>query len=225
MLESFFIVERDKRHEDATRAKMAFLFGGARKESTDSLRDYQRKIAGSARGMEREIRRLDLQEKGMLRELAKHAKESQIDLATSKAKEMVRLRAHRARLRTMKENMTGLSQQLQTVQSSAKMQETIAVTAKMLQGLNARFDVSNVARMLVEFEKQNVLMAQKQELVDETLDSAFEVDGEADATSEAVLDVLQEAGLDLRGRLGGSLGQREEEIGDLDERLQRLRTG
>jgi charged multivesicular body protein 2A len=175
--------------------------------------------------MEREIRRLDLQEKGMLRELAKHAQESQIDLATSKAKEMVRLRAHRARLRTMKENMTGLSQQLQTVQSSAKMQETIAVTAKMLQGLNARFDVSNVARMLVEFEKQNVLMAQKQELVDETLDSAFEVDGEADATSEAVLDVLQEAGLDLRGRLGGTLGLKEEEIGDLDERLQRLRTG
>jgi len=207
---------------------MAFLYGGARKESKDSLRDYQRKIAGSARGMERELRKLDLQEKGMQLELGKHAKESKIDLATSKAKEMVRLRAHKTRLRTMKEHMTGLSQQLQTVQSSAKMQETIAVTAKMLQGLNARFDVTSVARMLMEFEKQNVLMAQKQELIEDTLDSAFEVDGEADATSEAVLDVLQEAGLDLRGKLLGGgktagAASEDDDTGDLQERLQRLR--
>jgi len=207
---------------------MAFLFGGARKESKDSLHDYQRKIAGSARGMERELRKLDLQEKGMQLELGKHAKESKIDLATSKAKEMVRLRAHKTRLRTMKEHMTGLSQQLQTVQSSAKMQETIAVTAKMLQGLNARFDVTSVARMLMEFEKQNVLMAQKQELIEDTLDSAFEVDGEADATSEAVLDVLQEAGLDLRGKLLGGgktagAASEDDDTGDLQERLQRLR--
>ena len=210
---------------------MSFIFGGGRKECKDSLRDYQRKVASSARGMDREMRRLDAQEKGMQRELTKLAQESKIDLATSKAKEMVRLRAHRKRLGTMKEHMTGLSQQLQTVQSSAKMHEIIAVTAKMLTGLNARLDVSSVARMLVEFEKQNVLMAQKQEIVDDTLDSAFEVDGETDATNEAVLDVLQEAGLDLRGRLGnttagiGRIAGDAADGEDLDGRLQRLRMG
>ena len=210
---------------------MAFLFGGQRVESKDTLRDYQRKVASSARGMDREMRKLDLQEAGMKRELSKYAVESKIDLATSKAKEMVRLRAHRKRLSTMKEHMTGLSQQLQSVQSSAKMQEIIAVTAKMLSALNAKLDVSGVARMLMEFEKQNVLMAQKQEIVEDTLDSAFEVDGEADATNEAVLDVLQEAGVDIRGMLGkAGVGQAEDAGAsgggeDLDARLQRLRTG
>ena len=208
---------------------MAFLFGGARPSGKDSLRDYQRKIASSARGMEREIRKLDTQEKGMQQELARCAQDAKIDTATTKAKELVRLRAHRSRLYTMKANMTGLAQQLQSVQSSAKIQETIALTAKMLQGLNARFDAPSVARMLAEFEKQNVLIANKQELVEDTLDSAFEVDGEADATSEAVLDVLQEAGLDLRGRLGkaaaGEASERGANDEDLDARLQRLRTG
>jgi hypothetical protein len=119
----------------------------------------------------------------------------------------------------------GLAQQLQTVQSSAKIQETIACTARMLQTLNARFDAPGVARMLAEFEKQNVLITQKQEIVDDTLDSAFEVDGEADATSEAVLDVLQGVGLDLRGKLGGASKNRveQEDAEDLDKRLQRLR--
>lgn len=206
---------------------MAFLFGGGRPANQDSLRDYQRKIANSARGMEREIIRQDAQESRLQKELLKCAQDSKIELATAKAKEMVRLRAHRARLYTMKEHMTGLAQQLQTVQSSAKMQETIAVTARMLQGLNARFDAPAVARMLADFEKQNVLMTNKQEIVEDTLDSAFEVDGETDATSDAVLDVLQGVGLDLRGRLVGvsqaGRGGESANSDDLDERLQRLR--
>jgi charged multivesicular body protein 2A len=204
---------------------MSWLFGGARPACKDSLRDYQRRIASSARGMEREIKKQDAQELRLQRELGKCAQEGKIEQATTKAKEMVRLRAHRGRLYTMKEHMAGLAQQLQTVQSSAKMQETIAVTARMLQSLNARFDAPSVARMLAEFEKQNVLIANKQEIVEDTLDNAFEVDGEADATSEAVLDVLQAAGLDLRGKLASSRAEQADGLEDLDGRLQRLRTG
>lgn len=204
---------------------MAFLFGGGRPANQDSLRDYQRRIAGSARGMEREIKRQDAQESRLQKELVKCAQDNKIDLATTKAKELVRLRAHRGRLYTMKEHMAGLAQQLQTVQSSARMQETVAATARMLHSLNARFDAPSVSRMLADFEKQNALIANKQEIVDDTLDTAFEVDGEADATNEAVLDVLQGVGLDLRGVLGRTCGggRLAPEEDDLDERLQRLR--
>jgi division protein CdvB (Snf7/Vps24/ESCRT-III family) len=204
---------------------MAFLFGGARPANKDSLKDYQRKITMSVRGMEREIRRQDVQEAKLQRELAKCAQENKIDLATSKAREMVRMRSHRTRLYTMKEHMTGLAQQLQTVQSSTKIQETIATTALMLQGLNARFDAPAVARMLAEFEKQTTLITSKQEIVEDTLDSAFEVDGETDATDEAVLDVLQGVGLDLRGKLGDAREglKQETDAEGLEERLHRLR--
>ena len=97
----------------------------------------------------------------------------------------------------MKTHMTGLSQQLHMVHSSNKIQETLSTTSRMLQGLNSRMDISSVHRMLVDFEKQNVLITNKQEIVDETLDSAFEVDGEQEATNDAVLGVLEEAGLDI----------------------------
>lgn len=204
---------------------MAFLFGGARKSGQESLKEFQRQIQTSARGMEREAMRLDRKEKLLQAELAKHGKEGKMEQATNKAKEMVRLRAHRSRLYKLNENMTGLANQLQTVQSSQKIQETIALTVRMLQGLNARFDASSVAHMLAEFEKQNVLMGNKQEIIDDTLDGAFEVDGELDATSEAVLEVLEEAGLDMRGKIG-SVGRTEGSQvpdEDLEARLQRLR--
>lgn len=210
---------------------MAFLFGGSRPSGKDSLRDYQRQIASNARGMDREVARLDLQEKSLQRDLAKCAAENKIDTATIKAREMVRLRAHRTRVQSMKGHMTGLAQQLQTVQSTTKIQETIATTARMLQGLNARFDAGSVARMLAEFEKQNILMANKQEVVEDTLDCTFEVDGEQEATNEAVLTVLQEAGLDVQNRLKGPTGGGMAQQAVLDDgesfeaRLQRLRPG
>jgi charged multivesicular body protein 2A len=208
---------------------MSWLFGGARQANQDSLRDYQRKVAASARGMDREIGRMDTQEKRLQQELAKHAStEGKLELATTKAKELVRLRAHRARLYTMKGHLTGLAQQLQTVQSTTKIQETLAITAHMLQGLNSRVDAGSVMRMLAEFEKQNILMTNKQELMDDTLDSTLEVDGEQDAMTDAVLDVLQEAGLDINARLARPFSAKNMEEkagldGDLENRLQRLR--
>lgn len=208
--------------------EMAFIFGGARPTCNDSIRDYQRKVANSARGMEREIARMDAKESAMQKELKKYATtDGKLELATTKARELVRMRAHRARLYTMKGHLTGLSQQLQTVQSTSKIQETLAITARMLQGLNARFDTGSVMRMLAEFEKQNLLMANKQEIVEDTLDSTLEVDGEQDAMTDAVLGVLQEAGMDLSSTLGrsntcqkSSDAVRDE---DLEGRLQRLR--
>jgi hypothetical protein len=74
-------------------------------------------------------------------------------------------------------------------------------------------------------------MTNKQEIIDETLDGAFEVDGELDATSEAVLEVLEEAGLDMRGKIGavGRTGGVKDgqpvDDEDLETRLQRLRPG
>jgi len=208
--------------------KMSFLFGGARPANQDSLKDYQRKITGSARSMEREIQRQDAQEQGLKRQLAECAKSNKLEIATIKAKEMVRLRAHRSRLYTMKEHMTGLAQQLQTVQNSSKIQETMAQTARMLQNLNTKFDAGAVAAMLREFEKQNILMTNKQEIVDDTLDCAFEVDGEQDSTNEAVLEVLQDVGFDVKSRLSdaakntASLAD-ETSMENIETRLHRLR--
>lgn len=180
---------------------MAFLFGGGRASNPDTIKDYQRRVSGNARGMEREISRLDLKEGLLQKELNKHAKESKMEAATAKAKEIVRLRAHRERLRTVRTQMTGLAQQLQSVQSSNKVQEMIAGTVHMLHSLNQRLDAGGVSRMLVEFERQSVQMQAKQELVDDALDAGFEADGEQEDCNEAVIGVLEEVGLDMRAML------------------------
>ena len=203
--------------------RMSFLFGGARPKAQDTFRDYHRKAASNARGMEREIARLNKDELSLQSELKKCGVEGRMDAATIKAKELIRLRSHRSRLQTMRSHMLGLSQQLQTMDTSTKMQDTLCGTAKMLQSVNARFDAASISRMLGDFERQNVLLKEKQEIVEECMESSLEVDGELDATSDAVLGVLQEAGLEIGSRLGPVGGSTGAE--DFDARLQRLRAG
>lgn len=203
---------------------MAVFFGGARKQSNDSIRDFQRRVASNARGVERDIARLDQQETLLQRALAGCAKDtSKLGVATAKAQEIVRLRAHRSRLYTVKAHMTGLSQQLQTVQSSGKIQETIAMTGQMLQALNGKFDAAAIARMLADYERQNVQMTAKQELVDDALEAGFEADGEREDCNQAVADVLTEAGLDAAARLARREPVVSPAESDIAARLERLR--
>ena len=207
---------------------MSFFFGGARPSGADALKGYQRDVAGQARSIEREISRLSQQERVMTQELMKLGKENKMDLATLKARELIRLRAHRKRLYVMKSHMSGLAQQLQSVNSTSKIHEIVAKSTHILQCINSRLDAVSVQRMLAEFEKQNLMMSSKQEITEEGLDSAFEVDGEQDATDDAVITVMQEIGLDLSSYMAAKTSNalpamQEVSTHDLEERLQNLR--
>lgn len=208
---------------------MSCLFGGARKTNVDTIKGFQRKVTSDARGMDREIARIDAREAILQRDLTKCAKENNISTATVKAKEIVRLRAHRARLHSFKGQMGGLAQQLQEVHTTGKIQESVGSAVHMLHTLNTRMDAAVVARMLTEFEKQNVQMKLKQELMEEALDEGFEADGEQDDCNTAVIAVLEDVGLDARAQLDlrsrGSLAREPTASeDDIASRLERLRT-
>jgi len=206
---------------------MSFVFGGAKRENTQTVRDYQRKVAWNARGMDREVAKLDQREGVLRKELAWCAKEGKMDAATGKAKEIVRLRAHRERLRSVGSHMTGLAQQLQSVHTTGKVQEMISDTVGMLHTLNGKLDAVGVARMLADFERQSTQMQAKQELMQDALDSGFEADGEAEDCNEAVINVLEEVGLDMRSQLGGAAARAQPAVPvneeELAARLERLR--
>ena len=200
---------------------MAFLFGGARQP--ENLKDFQRQVSSSARGSGREVEKLMGQEKAMLGEIKKRGKLNDLIGAQQKAKELIRLRAHKSRLVSMQTNLTGLSQELGQVHTSQKTAELMGKTTRMLQLLNTGLDVRGVYSMLREFEKQNVLMKEKQEVLNETLDSAFEADDEQEASDNALEQVMQEVGLDIR--MGAVAVDRPVAESDLEGRLERLRVG
>lgn len=193
------------------------------------MRALQTQVRSSVRASDREISRLDRDEKVLLAQLKKCGTSQQIETARIKAKELVRLRAHRLRLTGLKAGLSGLSQQLGEVGASHKIQETLGKTTAMLQKLNGQLSLGGAQRMMKEFERQTSEMSTKQEFLDDALDSAFEGDNEEAETDTAILQVLEEAGLDeacrmQRMKTSQQAGEQDLSLNNLEARLHSLRT-
>lgn len=205
---------------------MSFLFGGAPQVRKDPVKEYQKDLRHATRSMDREDIKAAAQEKTLAASITKLAKEQRLDLCKAKAKELVRLRGHRHRLMTMKGHMSTLEQQLATVGSAKKMQETMAKSTQLLRGLNARMDAKSIHRLLLEYERQSVAFKDGQEILEETLDGIFEADDEQADTDLAVAGVFQELGLEIE--MGMASAQRDSSLHpgsaeDIEERLQALK--
>jgi len=192
------------------------------------LRSLQTQVRSGVRASDREIARLDRDEKVLLAQLKKCGSSQHLETARIKAKELVRLRAHRMRLTGLKAGLSGLSQQLGEVGASHKIQEALGKTTVMLQKLNGQLSLGGTQRLMKEFDRQTTEMSTKQEFVNDALDSAFEGDNEEVETESAVLRVFEEAGLDeacrmQRMKTSQCVGGQELSLDSLEARLNSLR--
>ncbi len=176
---------------------MAFLFGGARTQSNNPLKTYVRDIQRHVRQMDRELSTTSMQEKQIMREIRVLAEKQDIPMVKCKAKELIRNRAHRQRLVVTQQGLKSLCHELTMMSATQKNQEIISKTTKILTSLNTNMDVKSTYKMLMDFERQHTLVAEKQEIITESLDGVFEGDNEDIATDEAMSNVLEEMGLDL----------------------------
>ena len=210
---------------------MAFLFGGGKAlgaAKVDPIKEYQRDLRHAQRSMDREDLKAAAQERSLLADILRQAKDRKLDQCKARVRELIRLRGHRARMSTMKGHMTSLGQQLATVQGAKSMQGIMSKTNRLLQGLNKTMDARAVHRMLIDYERQSSTFTASQEVVEETLDSMFETDGEQEATDDAMQGVLEELGLDLSFKLGAasaatSLQTEDVDLADIEARLSRLK--
>jgi len=180
---------------------MSFLFGGGRPTGDAAIKLYKDQIKGSMRATDREIRRLDAQERHQMAILKKLARESDIEKAKETAKELVRLRAQRKRLATTREGIGGLYNSVNDMQSGFKLQEMIAKSTIMIKQLNNHLDLPATQKMIMEFTRQNQTTTTKQEMINEAVDDAFQAEGEEEKMEEAMTSVLEEAGFEASMRM------------------------
>ena len=81
------------------------------------------------------------------------------------------------------------------MESTQKSNEVLAKASKILQALNSKMDLKQTYHMLQEFEKETQVMNEKQEFVNESLDSVFETD-EQDV-DQTLRGVFEELGLQV----------------------------
>jgi len=162
------------------------LFGGKTKTPAEMMREYKRNVDRSVREIEREKTKLQQQEKKVIADIKKAAKDGQMGPVKIMAKDLVRTRNQITKFYQMKCQMQAVGLRLQTIKSTQAMTEAMKGAAKAMRAMNAAVKPIAMQKILMEFEKQNQLMEDKQEMMDDAMDDAMEAEDEEGQVEEVV---------------------------------------
>ncbi|VDO48330.1 hypothetical protein V3C99_011201 [Haemonchus contortus] len=214
---------------------MEYLFG-RRKTPAELLRQNQRALNKAIRELDREKSRMEMQEKKVIAEIKKMAKQNQMDSVKVMAKDLVRTRRYIKKFIIMKANIQAVSLKVQTLKSQDAMAQAMKGVTRAMQSMNRQLNLPQIQKIMMEFEKQSEIMDMKEEIMGDAIDDALG-DETDDAESEQIVNqVLDELGIQMGeemaglpttgGQIGVSTGERAKQPvaagggNDIDDDLQ-----
>ncbi|NXG40282.1 CHM2A protein, partial [Dromaius novaehollandiae] len=114
---------------------MDLLFG-RRKTPEELLRQNQRALARAMRELDRERQKLEAQEKKIIVDIKKMAKQGQMDAVKIMAKDLVRTRRYVKKFITMRANVQAVSLKIQTLKSNNSMAQAMKGVTKAMATMN-----------------------------------------------------------------------------------------
>ncbi|XP_011298190.1 charged multivesicular body protein 2a [Diachasma alloeum] len=181
---------------------MEWLFG-KRVTPEEMLRKNQRALNKAMRDLDRERARMEQQEKKIIMDIKKMAKDGQMDAVKIMAKDLVRTRRYVKKFMLMKANIQAVSLKIQTLRSQNAMAGAMKGVTKAMQSMNKQLNLPQIQKILQEFEKQSEIMDMKEEIMNDAIDDAMEDEGDEEESDAVVSQVLDELGLQLTDQLSG----------------------
>ncbi|CAI8613980.1 unnamed protein product [Vicia faba] len=179
---------------------MSFIFG-KRKTPAELLRENKRMLDKSIREIERERQGLQTQEKKLIAEIKKSAKQGQMGAVRVMAKDLVRTRHQIEKFYKLKSQLQGVSLRIQTLKSTQAMGEAMKGVTKAMGQMNRQMNLPNLQKIMQDFERQNEKMELTMEVMGDAIDDALEGDEEEEETDDLVNQVLDEIGIDINQEL------------------------
>src|ERR1700760_793385 len=107
----------------------------------------------------------------------------------------------------MRTQLQAISLRIQTVRSNEQMMQSMKGATALLGSMNRQMNLPALQRIAMEFERENDIMDQRQEMMDDAIDDVTGLEDEEEG-EEVVNQVLDEIGIDL-GQAVSSLLSRE----------------
>lgn len=174
---------------------------GKKKTPAEILRENKRMLDKAMRELDRERVGLQNQEKKLIAEIKKMAKEGQLDAVKVMAKSLIRNRHAVTKLYALKSQLQAISLRIQTLKTTQAMADAMMGATKAMRVMNRRLNLPNMQKVLMEFEKQNEKMEMTGDMMGDAIDDAMEGEGEAEETDELVGQVLDEIGINLNSQM------------------------
>jgi len=221
----FYVPSWHKYAQCPSIVKMSWIFG-SRKTPQELLRENQRLITRSVRELDREKTKLEQQEKKIVVDIKKAAKAGQINACKVMAKDLVRTRKYIQKFYQMKAQLQAVGLRIQTMRSNQAMADAMKGVTKAMKQLNSKFNLPEIQKIMMEFEKQSEMMDMKEEMMNDAIDDAMDDADDEEETDQIVNQVLEEIGINLETTIGIApttppvKAKNEAQENDLDAQLQ-----
>ncbi|CAG0891881.1 unnamed protein product [Darwinula stevensoni] len=181
---------------------LEWLFG-RRMTPEEMLRKNQRALNKAMRDLDRERMKMEGQEKKIINDIKKMAKDGQMDAVKIMAKDLVRTRRYVKKFILMRANIQAVSLKIQTLKSQNAMAQAMKGVTKAMQNMNRQLKLPQIQQIMQEFEKQSEIMDMKEELLNDTIDDAMGDEDDEEESDAIVSQILDELGLQLTDQLSG----------------------
>lgn len=180
---------------------MDWLFG-KKKTPEELLRQNQRALTRAVRDLDRERAKMEGQEKKLIADIKKAAKDNQMDSVKIMAKDLVRTRRYVKKFILMKANIQAVSLKVQTLKSQNAMANAMKGVTRALTSMNRQMNLPQISKIMQEFEKQSEIMDMKEDMMNEVMDDAMGDEDDEEETEAVVSQILDELGVQLSEKLG-----------------------
>jgi charged multivesicular body protein 2A len=179
---------------------LEWLFG-RKKTPEELLRANQRALNKAMRDLDRERTKMEQQEKKLIMDIKKMAKENQMDAVKIMAKDLVRTRRYIKKFIIMKTNIQAVALKVQTLRSQNAMAEAMRGVTRALGSMNKQMNLPQIQRIMQEFEKQSEIMDMKEEMMNDVIDDAIGDEDDEEEGEAIVGQILDELGVQLSQQL------------------------
>lgn len=163
------------------------------------------------RDLDRERAKMEQQEKKLIADIKKMAKDNQMDAVKVMAKDLVRTRRYVKKFILMRANIQAVSLKVQTLRSQNAMAMAMKGVTRALMSMNKQMNLPQIQKIMHEFERQSEIMDMKEEMMNDAIDDVIGDEDDEEEGEAVVTQILDELGVQLNQQLsdlpaaGGSL--------------------
>jgi len=165
------------------------------------LKQNQRALNRAMRDLDRERVKMEQQEKKIIADIKKMAKQGQMDAVKIMAKDLVRTRRYVKKFIMMKANIQAVSLKIQTLRSTNAMAQAMKGVTKAMGQMNKQLKLPEIQKIMMEFEKQSEIMDMKEEMMNDAVDDVIGDEEDDEESEQVVQQVFDELGLTLTDQL------------------------
>lgn len=180
---------------------MSFLFG-RKKTPEEMLKQNQRALNRAIRDLDRERAKLERQEKQIINDIKKMAKQGEMQAVKVMAKDLVRTRRYVKKFIMMKANIQAVSLKITTLKSQGAMANAMKGVTKAMGAMNKQINMPQMQKIMMEFEKEADMMDMKEDMMNDIVDDVMGAEEDEEESDALVGQVLDELGLSLNDELG-----------------------